>query len=71
MRVGVVAAGAAVAVGEEAAVELEDDDGDDAEADEEAAGAFAVQAEPDKKPTAVDTAPVFELRESRSRAWFS
>ena len=31
-----------------------------------------VQAEPDKKPTtAVDTAPVFEVRESRSRAWFS
>jgi hypothetical protein len=30
-----------------------------------------LQAEPDKKPTAVDTAPVFELRESRSRAWFS
>ena len=30
-----------------------------------------VQAEPDKKPTAVDTAPVFGVRESRSRAWFS
>ena len=30
-----------------------------------------VQAEPDKKPTAVDTAPVFGVRESRSHAWFS
>ena len=36
-----------------------------------ASSAVPIQTETSKKPTAVDTAPVFEVRESRSRAWFS